>query len=319
MQLPETLRSVIEGLVEGQSIQDLARHYQALSDRYRREAAASSLQIANPSEALAYVAARLPATYGTVSHACNQLAQTLPDFTPTTLLDIGSGPGTAALAALHAWSDSLNAVYLLEPNPYLRELSQRLFEATAIRPAYETTPLSTAPLIGKYDLVLASYVLNEIPELDLEHELTRMWEATAGTLVLIEPGTPLGFDIVIRARAHLISLGANLAAPCPHHMSCPLAKAERWCHMSVRIERSALHKKLKNDASLGYEDEKFSYLIASRTQPHPPQSRLLGHPHGQKVIELELCKADGAFANEIISKRDPRYKTARKSKWGDAL
>lgn len=319
MQLPDTLRAAIDCLMTGKSTQDLARHYQVISERYRRESAASSFQIESENEALAYTAARLPATYAAVAHACTQTSLALPNFSPATLLDIGAGPGTATLAGLQTWPESLTTATLLEPNTYLRSISEHLVASTGLSPAYQAQPLAAAELDSVHDLVLASYVLNEIPDIQIEDQMERIWNVTGQTLILIEPGTPLGFSIILRARQKLLELGANIAAPCPHHHVCPLAGKERWCHMSARIERSALHKKVKGDSVLGYEDEKFSYLVASRTPSHSPKSRLLGHPHGQKVIELELCNDDGSFTSETISKRDQRYKSSRKARWGDGI
>ena len=319
MQLPDTLRAAIEDLMSGRSTQELARHYQAISERYRREISAPSLQITNKEEALAYTASRLPATYGAVLQACRQARLSLPDFSPASLLDIGSGPGTAALAALYSWPDSLRDACLLEPNPHLREISHHLISTTGTATKHDDRTLSSASFTQSHDLVMSSYVLNEIRNLDLDQEIEKLWNATGQTLILIEPGTPLGFSIILQARSKLIELGTQLAAPCPHHLACPLAQQERWCHMSARIERSTLHKKVKCDSTLGYEDEKFSYLVASRTPAQRPSARLLGHPHGPKVMDLELCRADGRFMTETVSKRDPRYKAARKASWGDRL
>lgn len=318
MQLPETLRTAIELLVEGQSTAALSQHYQAISDRYRREVDTVSLQITSMEEAVAYAAARLPATYGAVTHVCEQLQQALPEFSPVTLTDLGSGPGTATLAAFSTWPGTIAQADLIEPNSYLRAVSQTLIQDSERNISYQPSTLERCSLKAS-DLVLASYVLNEVSSLDLEREIVKLWNATQGALVLIEPGTPLGYDIILRAREILIKLNAHIAAPCPHQLACPLVGTSKWCHMSERIERSAIHRKIKGGATLGYEDEKFSYLVASRVQPTPIKARVLGHPHGQKLVDLELCEKEGTACTRRFSKRDPEYKVARKIKWGDAL
>lgn len=315
MQLPDPLRQRIEDLADSLSTVELARHYDALSARYRRETAASSFQIAGPGEAIAYAAARLPATYGAVAEVCARLALACPDFAPRTLLDIGAGPGTATLAALQEWS-TLETLTLLEPNLHLQDVSRRLIQGNT---AYISGTLAQASLKDPHDVVLSSYVLNEISSGDISHEIIRLWNITGGALIVIEPGTPLGYGVILQARETLLKLGANIAAPCPHAFTCPLANTQRWCHFSVRVARSSLHRKLKGDAALGYEDEKFSYIVATRQSPARPAARILGTPHGQKIVELELCRRDGSFSTAMLSKRNAAYKEARKSSWGDGF
>ncbi len=311
--LPIALRQSIDDLLEGVSTAGLAQSYQDLSLRYRRQDQ-SSLQIRDDMEALAYMAARLPATYAAMADICSRVAAALPDFTPRSLLDLGAGPGTATLAALDEWP-GLSDLRLIEPNPHLRAIAAKLL------------PASAAPLDGTLqsraaypaDLVVVSYVLNELAEADLEAQIARLWADTQGVLIIAEPGTPLGYDVVLRARAILLALGAHLVAPCPHALACPLQGTSRWCHFSVRAPRSSLHRRIKGDAGLGYEDEKFSYLAASREPVALPRARLIGHPHGSKLVELELCESGGQATTRIVSKRDDDYKKARKASWGDAL
>ena len=45
----------------------------------------------------------------------------------------------------------------------------------------------------KADLVIASYVLNEIEEKTREQILEKLWQATNKILLIIEPGTPEGY------------------------------------------------------------------------------------------------------------------------------
>lgn len=60
-----------------------------------------------------------------------------------------------------------------------------------------------------HDLVVASYVLSELPD-DKERRATvrSLWESTApgGIVVFVEPGTPVGFRIIRDARAQLLGL-----------------------------------------------------------------------------------------------------------------
>lgn len=318
MAFPVDIRIALERMVEGLSLKSLGNGYKTMSDRYRRKTAQDEFQILSAEEALAYALARMPATYGAVSDVLRRALQTIPDFAPKTILDLGAGPGTATLAALEQFPD-ITSARLIEPNAHLEGLSKHLMHQRACDTLHERSTLALANLETKADLVLLSYVLNELPEEQIDRKTKRAWDATAQTLVIIEPGTPAGHALILRIRNKLMELGATIAAPCPHDSTCPLAKNDGWCHMSVRVERSSIHRKLKADASLGYEDEKFSYLVATRLPATRPAARLIGHPHGQKLVSLELCDASGEALTRTLSRRDELYKSAKKLDWGDPL
>src|SRR5262249_9727468 len=110
---------------------------------------------------------------------------------------------------------------------------------------------------GRYDLVTAAYALNELRGDAALALLDRRWEATAGALVCVEPGTPASYARLMELRARLIGLGATILAPCPHDAPCPLEGD--WCHFAVRLARSSAHRSAKG-ARRGFEDEKFSYV-----------------------------------------------------------
>lgn len=307
-------------MADGQSLKSLSLNYQSLSKRYRgdRNTPNTALQIRNAEEALAYALARMPATYGAVHDVLSRALETIPALNPATLLDLGAGPGTASLAAMDHFHD-LKEMRLIEPNAHLRGLAQHLCKLEGCDIGFEPATLSTVEIAAPSDLVLLSYVLNEVPGGDLAKILDKLWDATKQALVIIEPGTPDGFALILEIREHLLKAGARIAAPCPHDLDCPLKNTPRWCHMSARIERSSLHRKIKPDAALGYEDEKFSYLVATRLPAARPSARLIGHPHGQKLVSLELCEQTGAATTRTLSKRDEEYKAAKKREWGDAL
>ena len=168
------------------------------------------------------------------------------------------------------------------------------------------------------DLVLAAYVLGELGHPRQLASLERWWEATRGELVLVEPGTPAGFERLRAARSALIDWGAKVTAPCPHDGPCPMTGSD-WCHFAVRLTRSSLHRELKG-AQLGYEDEKYAYLVVSRAPPPAPMARLVRSPRPHKGhVRVLLCEPDGLH-ERVISRRDGElYKRARAARWGDRL
>lgn len=328
MQLPSYLRTALETMAAGFPRATLERAALDISERYRRlENADTMLAIASATEAIAYGATRLPATYCATSKALEALQQSLPDFTPDSILDVGAGPGTATFAACEQWP-AISRLALIEPNPHLSALGQNLLQAAQprLQPVWRQAEITSLPLTDeRYELVLSGYVLNEIDQekgsnatLATVHKL---WQATTGALVIVEPGTPAGYATLMQVRAWLIEAGAHIAAPCPHSKPCPLMAQSpaKWCHFSVRVERSKLHRQVKQDAELPYEDEKFAYIVATRTPSVPPAYRLIGHPRGTRAVEADLCTSSGEAKHLTIAKSHPLHKAFRKAEWGDAL
>lgn len=320
MDIPSPLLSAIEEARGSYPAQALSAAYEALSLRYRRETAGDDLFIRDETEALAYTSVRLPATYAANRKVFNVLADFLPDFAPQSLCDAGAGPGTSVFAAFDVWGGSLESALLCEPNAPLRALGGRLLKALGLPASYHAARLEAFSPAEKYDLVTASYVLNELPEMVLDDAVRKLWRAAGQALALVEAGTPLGFQTLLKAREILVAEeGTHIAAPCPHSFACPLAAGDNWCHFNVRLQRPALHRAIKPGATLSYEDERFCYLIVTRRETLRPAARIIGAPKGGKVLGLPLCMSDGAFNLHQSSRRDPDYGALKRLEWGDGV
>ena len=167
---------------------------------------------------------------------------------------------------------------------------------------------------GPADLVLASYVLGELPD----PIASLLWEQTADTIAFVEPGTPAGYRRILDARAAVIQAGGFSVAPCPHDLPCPLP-GDDWCHFGVRLPRSKLHRRAKG-VELGYEDEKFSYAVLSREPAAKPAARIIRQPQVRSGhVILATCEPDGIERRTISRKQGVLYKEARGAAWGDAI
>lgn len=317
MQLPPALRQAIERELEGIPLADLAQASEALSRRYRAELRDGRLHLDGSPAAKAYLATRMPATFAAIRDSLSRTAERLADFQPRTQLDVGAGPGTALWAACETWP-GLAAATLIEASEPIRKAGERLAAGLSLaidwRPARIEAGL---PDCAPADLVTAGYLLDELDLGQRTALVRRLWELTSGLLVVVEPGTPAGWQRILAARAQLIALGAAILAPCPHAEACPLA-APDWCHFSARVARSRQHRQAKG-GSVPWEDEKFIYLAASRLPAPPGAARILAPPQASKAaIDFKLCRSDGAAAVERVAKRDAaRFKRARKLDWGD--
>lgn len=335
MQISPELRQAIEAIVGASWDAEIASAAAGISRRYRRVGEAEGkqtapLQIRSAQEAKSYLAFRFPATFCAATSVLKYVRQIMPDLAPASLLDAGAGPGTATLAALSFWP-AVKKVALIEPNSHLRnvggDLLKRIYPDVDISWLAQSLGVAPLPSAEKHDIVIMGYMLNEIAEEKGQDALDRvigeMWERTGKIMIVLEPGTPFGQKIVLRTREILLKKGGHLVAPCPHEKTCPIEAQfpteQRWCHFSVRVERSKLHKRTKENATLGYEDEKFSYMVFAKDKVFLPHARLIGVPRGKKVIHAEICRADGTIHHAAVAKSSPDHDKLRSASWGDAL
>jgi ribosomal protein RSM22 (predicted rRNA methylase) len=317
--LPAELKAALDGKLRGFSRSDAAGRAASISKTYR--GGGNSGTIRTEADALAYALARMPATYAAITASLNALVEIRPDFAPVSLLDIGAGPGTATWAAAEALS-SLRDFTLFDANEALRALALDLArDSTRLREiGYERGEARAAlAKADTADLVVASYMINEIGDAEQRALAELMWEKTRDTLLVVEPGTPAGYARIIALRDHLIGLGAHVAAPCPHDAKCPL-QAPDWCHFTQRLQRSRAHMQVKG-AEVPFEDERFCYVALMRALVESRRSsRVLAQPAVSKVeITAKLCTPEGLAVAKVPRRAKADYASARRWRWGDAV
>ncbi len=291
---------------------ELTEHYQA--------ADFSTPAIASSAHRAAYLAVRLPATYAATRRVFSEINLRSPGSEITSLLDLGSGPGTALWAAAEEFS-SLQRATLIEADEHWLHMGKSLAEFTGAslpQAQWLRQDLRSGFSCERHDLVVISYTLGELPRSSAEETLRKAWKCAGRFLAVIEPGTRRGFATVLSARSLLLEHGAAILAPCPHVEACPMAAAGDWCHFSQRIERTSQHRQLKGGA-LGYEDEKFSYVIAAKEPAVVNGARIVRHPGKHSGhVQLALCTPEGRLENRTVTRSNKSaYKLARKAEWGD--
>ncbi|MBX8811562.1 methyltransferase type 11 [Ochrobactrum sp. MR34] len=320
MELPAALRQAVDTQLQGVALADLQRASGVLSRRYRAETRDGKWHLSDELAAYAYLAARLPATFAAVTSALQQAADIIPEFAPRSHLDIGAGPGTALWAASAVWPE-IETSLLLEGSNAIRAVGEKL---SAHAPVADVQWIATDVTTGLKDakaaeLVTLAYVLDELNEPARQQLIAQLWNLTEGMLVIVEPGTPAGWQRILDARAQLQTLGAHIAAPCTHSQACAVQTPD-WCHFSRRVARSKIHR-LTKEADVPWEDEKFSYLAVSRQPVSLSGQRVLMQPKtgGGKVI-AKLCSTDGQVVEHLITKRDKDlFGQARRADWGDLI
>lgn len=256
-------------------------------------------------QTIAYVASRMPAVFSACHRVLIEVKRRIPGFSPTRVLDFGAGTGSAFWALREVWPHSLERVNLIEPSQSMQRAGLSLIKDLKNLPliqsygSIQALSQNISKSERKHDLVIASYVLGEIPSLKDRITIVRqLWDLTEDVLVLMEPGTPNGANIISQVRSHILWMekrkarklskpssqaskdlmtqkcGAHIVAPCPHDGACPLDNTGKYCHFVQRLQRttSQLAYKQSNGVPLrGFEDEKFSYVVFRRG-PRPCQA-----------------------------------------------
>lgn len=314
MEFPAELQGRINELAEGVELKTLKSAAAQLSESYRSESELGKRGAASKTDALAYAAVRMAATFAAVSKAL-ELSLARFDGEINSVLDVGAGTGAGAIAAarLINCENNLKKITCVEREENMLALGRELCGAAGVSAVWEKGDVSRG-IAKRADLVICSYCLNELPEAQREGAVMSLADAAEKLLVIVEPGTPFAFASLKKTRQTLIEGGFGIAAPCPFDHDCPLPEDD-WCHFTARAQRSKLHKMLKN-ADVPYEDEKLCFVAAARGDFTPCAARVLRKPQIQSgMITLKLCAADG-IKTETITKKSPLFKQARKVEHG---
>lgn len=315
MQMPILLQEAVEALLTDMPQKAVRDAAAALSLRYRTDekAPAGVRLLANEEEMRAYCAFRMPATYAALVKAMRMM-QECGVQTPESLTDVGSGTGSALWAAGEVFEEMREA-HLYERESGMIALAKQLAAGRVEAQVDWTQGDMLAAQLKEADLVTASFCLGELEQSKAEEMVKKLWAATKQTLLIVEPGTPAGYARIRRYLEILEEEGANMAAPCACMGKCPIEEGD-WCHFTVRIERSRLHKYLK-EGSLPYEDEKFSFLAVTKEPAEPAKMRIRRHPLIRGgYVELPVCSGEAAQVVKV-TKKHPGYKAARKAEIGD--
>jgi len=207
---------------------------------------------------------------------------------PRAVLDLGSGPGPLAFAALDAGAAEVVAAdRSASALAAARELARAAGEAIATR---EWNPSRGRPLAElaagrRFDLVTLGHVLNELFRGEgadarraalLEEALALV--APGGSLLVVEPALRDTSRALLRVRDLLVARGYAVRAPCLFRGACPaLSRETDWCHAERPIDPPPLVAQIGRAAGLRKEAVKMSYLVLAapgEAWPEPPPGRV---------------------------------------------
>ena len=311
--LPLFVSEKLKAIIVSVGKESVMQAQSEMSEHYRLANFQAKVRLSNfkkSEHSIAYAAVRMPATYAAIRSVLDQFPK---EDEAKTILDLGAGSGSATLAAFDRWPN-LGAATLVEHNKEILDLGRNFLENSA---DYVQADLRSVEISQQRDVVFLAYVMGEFNQDDQLKILEKAWQASRQYLVIITPGTPRDFNELLLLRQKLIEKGGTVIAPCPHNNACPMSKDD-WCHFSVRLQRTSLHRHIKQ-ATLSFEDEKYCYLIVSKEPVlRKTNARIIKKPiqaSGHTI--LDLCEENGLKRVTISKKQKSYYKKANKAQWGD--
>jgi ribosomal protein RSM22 (predicted rRNA methylase) len=255
------------------SLREFSRNYVAEAQR--------PVLAITPLQAQAYALYYLPLNAARLSHVLSRIPQKWSDR-PRTVLDVGSGPGTALLALAAQNTSSHYSVTCLEISQEMRKVGSLLSLSSSFMSldscrsqwlppsSHEKFSLGkeSPPMTTTYDLVIAANVVNEVPLEDEEQFLKMITSSVAedGYLLILEPALRTTTQRLMRIRDTLLN-GWHVHYPCTHSCLCPMPHHDSmdWCHTEFTFDRPRLIRQL--DTCLGFNKHKIKYsafLFAKR-------------------------------------------------------
>lgn len=316
MDIPEGLKDSINKLLSENKVSNIIENAQTISNRYRKNDGKGKRLLTNELEAVSYVISRMPATYAAVYSVFKQILVNY-DEEITSLLDVGAGTGAGTWAVNEI--ENMSQITCLEREKSMSNIGKKLMKNTVLdNVQWKSYDILQDEIVEKADIVLTSYMINELPEQEREKAVLKLWQATDKLMVVIEPGTPEGFKNILNIRNLIKEQGGYIVAPCCCNGECPI-KENDWCAFYARVARSSIHRQAKG-GNLGYEDEKFSYIAFSKTPVEITGERILRHPQiNSGFVKVKLCTADG-IQEKTYSKKDGEiYKKIKKLDAGEKI
>ena len=316
MDIPEELKDSINRLLSENKFSDVIENAQTISNRYRKNDGKGKRLLTNESEAVSYAISRMPATYVAVYSAFKQILANYNEKI-TSLLDVGAGTGAGTWAVNEI--KNMSQITCLEREKSMSNIGKQLMKNTVLDNAqWKSYDVLQDEIAEKADIVLTSYMINELPEQERENAVLKLWKATNKLMVVIEPGTPEGFKNILNIRKLIKEQGGYIVAPCCCNGECPI-KENDWCAFYARVARSSIHRQAKG-GNLGYEDEKFSYIAVSKISVEITGERILRHPQiNSGVVKVKLCTAEGVQEKTYSKKDGEIYKKIKKLDAGEKI
>ena len=243
-----------------QELKEVASGVKQLSHGLTRDRALAGARYMDDPKLLgAYLLFYWPVSYAQARATLSELPQR-----PRSALDLGSGPGPLAFAAMDAGAGEAIAADRSRPALDLaRALAIEASEGLGTREWVPEKPLPD----GQFDLITMGHVINELYQGDIGRRATLVEKVLekvkpGGSLLIIEPALRETSRALLQLRDRLVDQGHAIRAPCLFRGHCPaLIKESDWCHAERGWRMPELTTAIARAATLHKESLKMSYLM----------------------------------------------------------
>jgi SAM-dependent methyltransferase len=227
---------------------------------------------------------------------------------PGRVLDLASGPGAFAFAAL---KHGAREVMALDRHAGALKLASEVSGRYGFPLTVRTHSLLKFPypIEGKFDLIVIGYCLEELfPNTQKGWEQAQsqwiqkllQYLAPEGKILFVESSLPHANHRLLALRDQWVKEGFPVQAPCVWRGECPALKSQNVCYAQRDFEKPYLVKEIQRAAQINLSSLKMSYLILRHpTEGWPllsdrPLYRVISPPvEGYSGKRYYLCGTDG--------------------------
>lgn len=306
----------------------LSMQAKELHDRYMQGANPLQPNIQKPTDCIAYLALRFPATYAQIVSALSHIQERFPTWQPKSVLELGCGPGTGIWAAKSVWPSVKTATGVDQEQLFLTLAEEIQYDAkmqmdiTWVKSSILTW--LAAEDAATYDLIIVANVFNELTDEDRERLMQKIPLRSSGIVMLLESGTTVGTTHISNA-ARAIAATAHLIAPYINNTF--VESGERWIHFSQRFQRPEFQRRVRQsmrESSLmasDWEDAKYCYVAWGNIPKQKPiWGQCIGSVEKQKgFLTVPVLTGEGIISARVLKRNKADYNQAKNIRWGEIL
>lgn len=195
MELPKVVQERVDEEIRNIKLSELKKVSEDVSNKYLDNKNGANNSILNTKlQVLAYSIMRMPATYAANVKVLEYVFRKVNKEEIKNIIDIGAGVGTSAWAMLQ-YIDNPN-ILCIEKQKDMQELGMHIMSGIeALKNVYwENLDIINSNIKKAADLVMCSYVINEIPKEKRIDIVNKIISLSNNLAIIIEPGTPAGFE-----------------------------------------------------------------------------------------------------------------------------